>query len=138
MDAFAYVASSCDYKQGVGGWAAVLVDSSNNIKQLFGYVFKTTHNRLLLLAILNALYYTKANGLKNLIVFTDSTYLFKILKQRSYNQKASNSDLIKEIFKQSRGMNLQVELWRDDTFLDQAKRLAKRVLRLAYNSTQKS
>ena len=138
MDAFVYVASSCNLKRGVGGWAAVLVDSNSNIKQLFGYAFNTTHNYLLLLAVLNALQHAKANNLKSIIIFTDSEYLYKVLRYRRYRRANKNYGLIKEIFKQARDLKLRVEFWTDDPFLVQAKQLARKGMYLAYKTIKNS
>ena len=79
MEIKIYTDGACIGNPGPGGWAAVLI-SENKTKELFGGEKLTTNNRMELTAAIKALEYCskleeKQPSLKNLRIFTDSTYL---------------------------------------------------------------
>ena len=79
MEIKIYTDGACVGNPGPGGWAAVII-FENEKKELFGGEKITTNNRMELTAAIKALEYfeekeKKQPLLKNLKIFTDSTYL---------------------------------------------------------------
>ena len=74
-----YTDGACVGNPGPGGWAAIII-FKNEKKELFGGERITTNNRMELTAAIKALEYCKEqekkqSPLKNLKIFTDSSYL---------------------------------------------------------------
>ncbi|RZO48140.1 MAG: ribonuclease HI [Candidatus Pelagibacterales bacterium] len=79
MEIKIYTDGACMGNPGPGGWAAIIL-KENKKKEIFGGVKLTTNNRMELTAAIKALEYCnsekeKQPTLKNLIIFTDSTYV---------------------------------------------------------------
>ena len=79
MEVKIYTDGACVGNPGPGGWAAVIL-SENGKKELFGGEKLTTNNRMELTAAIKALEYCanqeeKQLSLKNVRIFTDSTYV---------------------------------------------------------------
>jgi len=79
MEIKIYTDGACVGNPGPGGWAAIII-LENGKKELFGGEKLTTNNRMELTAAIKALEYCaereeKQPSLKNLRIFTDSTYL---------------------------------------------------------------
>ena len=79
MDIKIYTDGACIGNPGPGGWAAIIL-SENGKKELFGGEKLTTNNRMELTAAIKALEYCanqeeKQLSLKNVRIFTDSTYV---------------------------------------------------------------
>ena len=79
MEIKIYTDGACMGNPGPGGWAAIIL-KENEKKEIFGGVKLTTNNRMELTAAIKALEYCnsekeKQPTLKNLIIFTDSTYV---------------------------------------------------------------
>jgi len=74
-----YTDGACVGNPGPGGWAAIIL-IENEKKELFGGEKLTTNNRMELTAAIKALEYCnnqeqKQRSLKNVKIFTDSTYV---------------------------------------------------------------
>ena len=79
MEIKIYTDGACIGNPGPGGWAAVIL-SENTKMELFGGEKLTTNNRMELTAAIKALEYCvkqkeKNPSLKNIRIFTDSTYV---------------------------------------------------------------
>ena len=79
MEIKIYTDGACVGNPGPGGWAAIIL-VENEKKELFGGEKLTTNNRMELTAAIKALEYCtnreeKQPSLKNVRIFTDSTYL---------------------------------------------------------------
>ena len=79
MEIIIYTDGACIGNPGPGGWAAIILEE-NEKKELFGGEKLTTNNRMELTAAIKALEYCnnqeqKQRSLKNLKIFTDSTYV---------------------------------------------------------------
>ena len=79
MEIKIYTAGACVGNPGPGGWAAIIL-VENEKKELFGGEKLTTNNRMELTAAIKALEYCanqeeKQLSLKNVRIFTDSTYV---------------------------------------------------------------
>ena len=79
MEIKIYTDGACMGNPGPGGWAAIIL-KENEKKELFGGEKLTTNNRMELTAAIKALEYCnnqdqKQQSLKNLKIFTDSTYV---------------------------------------------------------------
>ena len=106
-----YTDGSCNPKENIGAWAAILEIDGESVT-IKGFTKNTTHNRMELLAVINALDYLKQNDLEKrpVVVFTDSQYVEKIkeratkIEQQQYQTKAGkeirNADLVEILIKQ--------------------------------------
>ena len=79
MEIKIYTDGACVGNPGPGGWAAIIL-KENRKKELFGGEKLTTNNRMELTAAIKALEYcaeeeTKQLSLKQIKIYTDSTYL---------------------------------------------------------------
>ncbi len=79
MEIVIYIDGACVGNPGPGGWAAIML-TENKQKELFGGEKLTTNNRMELTAAIKALEYCskheeKQPSLKNIKIFTDSTYV---------------------------------------------------------------
>ena len=79
MEIKIYTDGACVGNPGPGGWAAIILAESEK-KELFGGEKLTTNNRMELTAAIKALEYCanqeeKQLSLKNVRIFTDSTYV---------------------------------------------------------------
>jgi len=79
MEIKIYTDGACVGNPGPGGWAAIIL-KENEKKELFGGEKLTTNNRMELTAAIKALEYCnnqeqKQRSLKNVKIFTDSTYV---------------------------------------------------------------
>lgn len=100
-----YTDGSCNPKHGIGGWAALIFIDDKKI-MLQGSAIDTTHNRMELAAVINAIEYvlkefTEINLVK---IYTDSQYVEKIPQRAAKlvtkdfitksGNKLQNTDLI--------------------------------------------
>jgi ribonuclease HI len=79
MEIKIYTDGACKGNPGPGGWAAIII-SENERKEISGGEQLTTNNRMELTATIKALEYCsiqkgKQLSLKNIKIFTDSTYV---------------------------------------------------------------
>ena len=79
MEIKIYTDGACTGNPGPGGWAAIIL-KKNEKKEIFGGEKLTTNNRMELTAAIKALEYCnnqeqKQRSLKNVKIFTDSTYV---------------------------------------------------------------
>ncbi len=79
MEIKIYTDGACTGNPGPGGWAAVIL-TENGKKEIFGGEKLTTNNRMELTATIKALEYCaekegKQPSLKQIIIYTDSTYV---------------------------------------------------------------
>ncbi len=90
-----YTDGSCNPVVKIGGWAAILIISNEKIV-LKGKEENTTHQRMELFALLNALEYVQKNNLLDqpIGVFTDSQYIVQIPQRR--NQLATKNYITKK------------------------------------------
>jgi len=104
-----YTDGSCHTQLKCGAWAAIILNN-NNEYILNGTAKNTTHNRMELQAIINAVEYLSLNsiGFDNIEVFTDSQYAVnlttrkhRILENNYLTKKGSilqNTDLLMVLF----------------------------------------
>ena len=79
MEVKIYTDGACTGNPGPGGWAAIIINEKEK-KEISGGEKLTTNNRMELTAAIKALEYfdiqnKKQLSLKNIIIFTDSTYV---------------------------------------------------------------
>lgn len=105
-----YTDGSCHPQHGLGAWAAIiLTDKGKTV--LSGIVYKTTHQRMELTAIIKSLEFVQqqSSDLKDIIhIYSDSQYVIglksreeKIVSNLYLNvkgNKIANQDLVKEYF----------------------------------------
>lgn len=97
---------SCFGNPGEGGWGVLVLKDGNEI-ELSGYNGETTNNRMELLAAIKALEYIVENEIKEkVILYTDSTYVFKGATLWMEGWKARGWTKLKN-----------VELWRELDYL---------------------
>lgn len=80
---------ACSKNPGPGGWAAVLVQSSQVIKTVAGYDKNTTNNRMELLGAINGIHIAKNLG-TNFLVLTDSIYVKDGITKWIFSWKKNN------------------------------------------------
>ena len=103
-----YTDGSCNPQYKIGGWASIIF--INKEKLVFqGTETNTTHNRMELLAVINAIEYVKRNHSKAMLlkIFTDSQYVERIphrtkkLVTQNFKTKSGksiqNPDLIQKL-----------------------------------------
>lgn len=77
-----YTDGSCYPNPGTGGWGALIVDENRSNSQIWGGEFRTTNNRMEMLAAINALKSIgAAMGACMAEITTDSQYLRKGITQ---------------------------------------------------------
>ena len=99
---------SCHAQLKTGGWASIIIiDSHKTVLQ--GSTLKTTHQRMELTAVLEALRYLQRDGMieQEISVYSDSQYVVDLLKRKdrlmssNYQTKKfkpiRNPDLVKEL-----------------------------------------
>ena len=113
-----YTDGSCHTKHRIGAWAAIILNDDIET-DLYGLETDTTHNRMELQAILNALEYLKSNDLKSssVLIYSDSQYAVKImerkdkLKTAKFKTKKGNSiqnnDLVQQLIEYIETMSLK-------------------------------
>ena len=143
MEIKIYTDGACIGNPGPGGWAAIILEE-NEKKELFGGEKLTTNNRMELTAAIKALEYCnnqeqKQRSLKNLKIFTDSTYVKEgitvwINNWEKNNWKTSdkknvkNVDLWKRLKDLSKSKQIEwcwIKGHSDDPMNDLADKLAK-------------
>ena len=105
-----YTDGSCNPQYKIGAWASIIfIDLKKIILQ--GTEINTTHNRMELIAVINAIEYVKTNHfeIKQLKIFTDSQYVERIplrtkkLISQNFKTKSGksiqNPDLIQKLIK---------------------------------------
>ena len=144
MEIKIYTDGACIGNPGPGGWAAVIL-SENTKMELFGGEKLTTNNRMELTAAIKALEYCvkqkeKNPSLKNIRIFTDSTYVKEGITiwinnweknnwKTADKKKVKNIDLWKKLKEQ---INLNQVEWNwvkghsENPMNDLADKLAKR------------
>jgi ribonuclease HI len=105
-----YTDGSCNTEYCVGGWAAIIFVNGEKVA-LEGYEEDTTHQRMELTAVIQALEYIRRNKVASSItVYTDSQYVKGLilrrekLQHRNFTTKKKtdlpNTDLLRIIFQQ--------------------------------------
>lgn len=95
-----YTDGAYDYKQNVGGWAAIVVNEDGDEKEISGSVRNSTSNRMELLAVLQGLF-TLSYPAKVTIV-TDSKYV----------EESFNKGWLHKWIEESQFERPHFELWR--------------------------
>ena len=70
-----YTDGGCSGNPGPGGWAFVVSENGEIREYRSGGDQSTTNNKMELTAVINALEYAKANGERDVVIFTDSQYV---------------------------------------------------------------
>ena len=106
MEVKIYTDGACTGNPGPGGWAAIIINGKEK-KEISGGEKLTTNNRMELTAAIKALEYfdiqnKKQLSLKNIIIFTDSTYVKDgitnwINKWENNNWKTADKKNVKNI-----------------------------------------
>jgi ribonuclease HI len=103
-----YTDGSCNPFHHTGGWAAILLIGNEKVI-LKGTIIETSHHRMELVAVLNALEYIKDKGLQknHITIYTDSQYVAGFshrkeqLKRRKFLTKKGtsirNPDLVQKL-----------------------------------------
>lgn len=99
---------ACSGNPGPGGWGAVLVLSSGQVKELGGADLATTNNRMEMMGVLESLRYLGRQPQKGPIVFfTDSVYVLRGVQQWMWAWSRNN-------WKTSEGKDvLNQDLWKE-------------------------
>lgn len=111
-----YTDGSCNSKHRIGGWAAIILHSSEKVI-LEGHDRDTTHQRMELIAVIKALEYVAINQIPDPIsLYTDSQYVKDLANRKEKLQTNNfitkkktdlpNTDLIKTIFTYSEQLNI--------------------------------
>ena len=111
-----YSDGACSGNPGPGGWGAIIINESDEIKKLSGYSPNTTNNRMELQAAIEGIKYV-ANFNTNINLFTDSTYLKDGITQwikkwqinKWNNGKVKNVDLWKELLLVTQNLTIKWE-----------------------------
>jgi ribonuclease HI len=113
-----YTDGSCHTQHRIGGWVALVFINEEKIV-LSGVVHDTTHNRMELTAVIEAVQYVRHNyktaGAIN--IFTDSQYVVGLVTERKQKLHAKdfqtkkgniiqNADLVKELLAQDTAITL--------------------------------
>ena len=108
LSATIYTDGSCHTQHRLGGWAAIIFVGEKKIV-LSGIETNTTHNRMELLAVINAINWLKKNELsiQKFYIISDSQYVIELknrkekLSVKSFETNAGmaiqNVDLVKEL-----------------------------------------
>lgn len=105
-----YTDGSCHTQRRAGAWASVIQYNGHKI-ELSGECADTTHNRMELSAVINAIRYTDDNKLiAPIVVYTDSQYVSLMperkekIKQKNYRTNQGtmmqNADLVETLINQ--------------------------------------
>lgn len=113
-----YTDGSCNPQYKIGAWASIIfIDLKKIILQ--GTEINTTHNRMELIAVINAIEYVKTNHfeIKQLKIFTDSQYVERIpfrtkkLVAQNFKTKSGksiqNPDLIQKLINHLESLNIE-------------------------------
>ena len=111
-----YTDGSCIGNPGIGGWAAVIINTEKQEKIIFGKKKNTTNNQMELTAPIKALEFFSDK--ENIKIFTDSKYVkegitkwIKIWEKNGWkNSKkkmVKNIDLWKKLYKLSKFHNVE-------------------------------
>jgi ribonuclease HI len=92
-----YTDGACKGNPGQGGWGALILENDSS-REIYGGESNTTNNRMELMAVIRALESLKEQ--KDIIVFTDSTYVQKgisewIINWKRNGWKSSNKKNVK-------------------------------------------
>ena len=134
-----YTDGACSGNPGKGGWAAIILDDSNQ-SSISGSESNTTNNRMELIAAIEAIKYFKKKTKIN--IYTDSKYLengitiwikkWKINNWKTSNKKdVKNSDLWKLLENETKNHFIKwswVKAHNDDTLNEKADKLAKKAI----------
>ncbi len=112
-----YTDGSCHTQHGAGAWASVIIYNGNKF-ELSGECADTTHNRMELSAVINAIRYTDDNKMVgSIVVYTDSQYVSLIperkekIKRKNYRTNKGtimqNVDLVEILINQIETHNIR-------------------------------
>jgi ribonuclease HI len=92
-----YTDGACKGNPGQGGWGALILENDSS-REIYGGENNTTNNRMELMAVIKALESLKEQ--KDIIVYTDSTYVQKgisewIINWKRNGWKSSNKKTVK-------------------------------------------
>lgn len=105
-----YTDGSCHTQHRAGAWASVILYNGNKI-ELSGECADTTHNRMELIAVINAIQYADENKMvAPFVVYTDSQYVSLMperkekIKRKNYRTNQGtmmqNADLVETLINQ--------------------------------------
>lgn len=111
-----YTDGSCHTQLRIGGWAALIfIEGNKHI--LTGTAQDTTHNRMELTAVIDAIKYISLN-ISNVLgvhIYSDSQYVVGLTERK---QKLSNDDFITKKGNKLQNADLMKELWLLEDSLD--------------------
>lgn len=86
-----YTDGACSGNPGPGGWSAIiLIENNKNKIRISGYNKYTTNNKMELSAVLQALYLMNTLAYKNVIIYSDSTYIVNAISKGWLKKWESN------------------------------------------------
>ncbi len=113
-----YTDGSCHTELKIGAWAAIILCPKESIT-LTGEAYDTTHNRMELLAAIEALNYIKKNSdlaQEQIVICSDSQYVVELLDRKDKLQAGNyltkkglprqNADLVKQLISYMESLNL--------------------------------
>ena len=107
-DFIIYTDGACSGNPGPGGWAAIVLDSDDQVRELGGGDQGTTNNRMEMSGALEALRSISSKPRK-ITIYTDSTYLIRGITQWAWGWRKNN-------WKTSSGTEVSnKDLWQDLT-----------------------
>ena len=106
-----YTDGSCKGNPGPGGWGVIIIDEFMKEKELSGYSYNTTNNRMELQAVIEGIKHLKTE--LTIHIYTDSIYVMYgmtkwIQKWRLQDWKNSKNKIIKNIDLWQKLYNLSV------------------------------
>ena len=113
-----YTDGSCHTQLKIGGWAAIVFYQGDKII-LTDKAFETTHNRMELNAVIQAIMYFKATPDKpeKIIIYSDSQYVIRLRERMgrlrsthfttSRGNAIQNTDLIKKLYELIESINIE-------------------------------
>jgi ribonuclease HI len=135
-----YVNVACPSNPGPSGWAAILKYKKE--KSLLGYMPHSTNNRILLIAVINAL--EKLTEPCAVRLYCNATYITDFIKRPWYEklteqginieQSIKHNDLWKKLLglmEIHRVSYVHIKNGENDTYLRECKRLAKKAIKQA-------
>ena len=79
-----YTDGACSGNPGKGGWAAIILNDSNQ-SSISGSESNTTNNRMELLAVIVGLEMLKESGIE-VTVYSDSKYVIDAVEKKCYHE----------------------------------------------------
>lgn len=101
---------ACSGNPGVGGWASIVL-LNDKVHKLSGCSYKTTNNRMEIMAVIQGLLFAHHRELSHIQIYSDSAYVINAITKgwihtwrmsnwkKSDNTEVKNSDLWKKLYK---------------------------------------